>query len=150
MSDQSVTINGKSFKVSGDSRVEIVSIRPDEAELRIGGRVHIVPFVRQGNEISFVFDGETYVAEIEEAGTRRRARHRDQSMSAPMPGLVQRILVAKGDQVSRGAPLVILEAMKMEHQIVAPHDGTIIAVNCSEGEMVQPGTELVEMDEAKA
>jgi 3-methylcrotonyl-CoA carboxylase alpha subunit len=62
-----------------------------------------------------------------------------------MPGVVLRILVRQGDVVAKGAPLVILEAMKMEHQIVATHDGTVVAVNCSEGEMVQPGTDLVDL-----
>jgi biotin carboxyl carrier protein len=68
-------------------------------------------------------------------------------MSAPMPGVVLKIFVAKGDVVSRGAPLLILEAMKMEHQIVAPRDGKIESVNCSEGELVQPGTGLITMEE---
>jgi 3-methylcrotonyl-CoA carboxylase alpha subunit len=66
-------------------------------------------------------------------------------MAAPMPGVVLKILVAKGDVVVKGAPLVVLEAMKMEHQIVATHDGTVSAVNCREGELVQPGIDLVEL-----
>ncbi len=66
-------------------------------------------------------------------------------MSAPMPGLVLKILVREGDVVSKGAPLLVLEAMKMEHQIVAPYDATVSAVNCTEGELVQPGLDLVEL-----
>jgi 3-methylcrotonyl-CoA carboxylase alpha subunit len=64
-------------------------------------------------------------------------------MSAPMPGSVLKILVAPGDVVQKGAPLLILEAMKMEHQLTAPRDGTVAAVNCKEGELVQPGVDLV-------
>jgi biotin carboxyl carrier protein len=60
-----------------------------------------------------------------------------------MPGAVLKILVKPGDVVKRGTPLVILEAMKMEHPIVAPRDGTVVSVNCREGELVQPGLELV-------
>jgi biotin carboxyl carrier protein len=47
--------------------------------------------------------------------------------------------------VTKGTPLIILEAMKMEHQIVATRDGKITAIRCSEGELVQPGTDLIEM-----
>jgi biotin carboxyl carrier protein len=57
--------------------------------------------------------------------------------------VVLRILVREGDVVAKGAPLLILEAMKMEHQISAGHDGKVVSVNCREGELVQPGVELV-------
>jgi 3-methylcrotonyl-CoA carboxylase alpha subunit len=67
-------------------------------------------------------------------------------MSAPMPGFVLKILVKPGDVVKKGAPLVVLEAMKMEHQIVASHDGTIASINCTEGELVQPGLDLVTLE----
>ena len=50
-----------------------------------------------------------------------------------------------GDVVTRGQPLLILEAMKMEHAIAAPRDGRVSAVNCSEGELVQPGVDLIEL-----
>jgi 3-methylcrotonyl-CoA carboxylase alpha subunit len=66
-------------------------------------------------------------------------------MSAPMPGAVLKILVSAGDVVKKGQPLLILEAMKMEHVIAAPHDGRVSAVNCSEGELVQPGVDLIEL-----
>jgi 3-methylcrotonyl-CoA carboxylase alpha subunit len=60
-----------------------------------------------------------------------------------MPGVITKILVKEGDVVAKGAALLILEAMKMEHQITAPRDGTIASINCKEGEMVQPGLDLV-------
>ena len=66
-------------------------------------------------------------------------------MSAPMPGVVLKILTDVGQEVTRGMPLVILEAMKMEHVIAAPSDGTVVAINCREGELVQPGTDLIEL-----
>ena len=155
MSEKTVTIGGAQHEVTleregsrlraGEHTIELLAARGNEAELRVDGRTHVVPFVVQGTQISFAFDGEIYVADVAEKGARTRARHRDHSMSAPMPGLVTKILVSVGDVVAKGAPLLILEAMKMEHQIVATHDGTVAVINCKEGEMVQPGTDLIEL-----
>jgi len=128
------------------SDIEIIAIRGNDAEIRVGERTYIVPFIVQGSEVSFAFDGEIYSVETAaSSGARGRAKHRDHSLAAPMPGLVLKILVQPGSVVKKGAPLIILEAMKMEHTIAAPRDGTIKTVNCKEGEMVQPGIDLVEL-----
>src|SRR4051794_13623240 len=79
--------------------IELVSICDDEAELRIDGRTHFVPFIISGNEVSFAYDGDIWIVETAEKGSRSRARHRDHSMAAPMPGVVLKILVAAGDVV---------------------------------------------------
>lgn len=129
--------------------VEVISVRDDEIELRVDGRVHVVPYVIQGSTVHFAFDGETYVVDVAEKSGRRKARHKDHSTEAPMPGAVLKILVKPGDVVTKGAPLLILEAMKMEHQILASRDGTIASVNCVEGELVQPGVELVTMNDER-
>jgi 3-methylcrotonyl-CoA carboxylase alpha subunit len=123
-------------------RVELVAIRGNEAEIRVGGRTFTVPFILRGSTVSFAFDGEIYAIDTSDKA-RTRHRRRDHSMSAPMPGVVLKILVRQGDVVKKGTPLVVLEAMKMEHPIIATHDGTIAAVNCSEGDLVQPGVDLV-------
>lgn len=67
-------------------------------------------------------------------------------LRAPMPGLVKIVRAASGDDVIKGQPLLILEAMKMEHTITAPHDG-IIAEIVTEGAQVMDGTVLVRMAE---
>jgi biotin carboxyl carrier protein len=148
MSRKIVTVAGQQSEVDPrEQGIEIVAVRPDEMELRVGGRVHAVPYAVQGSTVSFAFEGEIWFADVADPGGRARARHREQSTAAPMPGLVLKILVRQGDVVAKGTPLLILEAMKMEHQIVAPRDGTVAAINCKEGELVQPGVELVTMNE---
>ncbi|MGZ8709852.1 MAG: acetyl-CoA carboxylase biotin carboxyl carrier protein subunit [Thermoanaerobaculia bacterium] len=155
MSDKVVTIAGQQAELfleregarfrAGDSEIEVTWARDNEAEIRVGERTFVVPYIVDGTRISFAFDGVTYNAEVTDRGAKTRTRHRDHSMAAPMPGLILKILVTKGDVVTKGAPLIVLEAMKMEHQIVATHDGTVSAVNCVEGELVQPGVDLVEL-----
>ena len=143
-SELTIERDGATFS-AGEQNVEVLDVRADEIEILVDGRLHVVPYLVKGSTVSFVFEGETYDAEIFDKGSRTKARHRDHSTSAPMPGVVLKILANAGETVTKGAPLVILEAMKMEHQITAPRDGTIAAVNCREGEMVQPGVELVTM-----
>ena len=65
-----------------------------------------------------------------------------------MPATVLAIAVQPGQRVAAGDVLLRLEAMKMELPVRAPRDATVIAVKCREGELVQPGVPLLELDEA--
>lgn len=64
-------------------------------------------------------------------------------VNAPMPGNILRIDVKEGDKVKAGQTLLILEAMKMENEIAAPKDGTVVQVATSKGAVVETGTPLV-------
>ncbi len=66
--------------------------------------------------------------------------------SAPMPGLVSKILVTLGQEVHAGDPLVILEAMKMEQTLVAATDGVVEAIMVKQGDVVAPGDVLVHVN----
>jgi 3-methylcrotonyl-CoA carboxylase alpha subunit len=66
---------------------------------------------------------------------------------APMSGTVVAVMVKPGDKVERGAPLAILEAMKMEHTIQAPAAGVVVAVNYRAGDRVKEGADLVDLDD---
>jgi len=68
-------------------------------------------------------------------------------LTAPMPGKVLAISTSEGDAVSQGQVLLVLEAMKMEHQISAPRDGTVISINVSEGDQVANSELLIELAE---
>ena len=76
-------------------------------------------------------------------GGRRRGSA-EQSLTAPMPATVVKVLVKPGSIVQTGDILVVLEAMKMELVIRAPVDGRVTAVHCQEKDLVQPDTVLVE------
>ena len=67
-------------------------------------------------------------------------------LSAPMPGKVLQVLVEVGQDVEPGQALMILEAMKMEHRIVASQEGRVSAVYFSEGDQVQQGIALLELE----
>jgi 3-methylcrotonyl-CoA carboxylase alpha subunit len=66
-------------------------------------------------------------------------------LTAPMPGRIIAVLVKDGDQVARGAPLIVMEAMKMEHTITAPAAAVVEKVLCAIGEQVKEGAELLRM-----
>jgi biotin carboxyl carrier protein len=63
-------------------------------------------------------------------------------LSAPMPALVVRVLVDPGDSVEEGTPLMVLEAMKMEHTITSPHAGVVTSLLVAEGDQVERGAVL--------
>ena len=65
-----------------------------------------------------------------------------EKVCAPMPGNILSVNVAAGDTVKRGQVLLILEAMKMENEIMAPCDGTIASVNTTKGSAVESGALL--------
>ncbi|MEE9388956.1 MAG: acetyl/propionyl/methylcrotonyl-CoA carboxylase subunit alpha [Paracoccaceae bacterium] len=69
------------------------------------------------------------------------------TVQAPMPGLVKVVLAKVGQQVNTGDPLVVLEAMKMEHSLVAPRDGVIAEVLVSVDDQVQSGSDLLSLRE---
>jgi 3-methylcrotonyl-CoA carboxylase alpha subunit len=82
---------------------------------------------------------DPFAADIGEAAAASR-------IVAPMPGTVTRILAEPGADLPRGAPLLVLEAMKMEHTLRAPGDGRLKALKCAVGDFVQEGTELVDFE----
>jgi len=117
--------------------------------------------------LRLVSDGGVTVAEVTPEGARRFVRlgvldfvleragsgkvragagGHDGGLSAPMPGVITKVMVVVGDEVTRGQPLLALEAMKMEHLIRAPREGRVKRVGASPGQMVQAGAELVELE----
>jgi 3-methylcrotonyl-CoA carboxylase alpha subunit len=106
-----------------------------------GDRVHAT-VVRSGRELTVFVGGLTYRLQVrefepvpdEEAGGR---------LTAPMPGSVIEVLVKEGETVERGRALMIIEAMKMEHTILAPVAGRVLQVRFGPGEQVKEGDQLI-------
>ena len=65
------------------------------------------------------------------------------SITAPMPGKVVRLLVAEGDTVTAGQPVVVVEAMKMQNELKSPRDGQVTSIRAQENDSVNAGAVLV-------
>ncbi|TDJ74798.1 acetyl/propionyl/methylcrotonyl-CoA carboxylase subunit alpha [Pseudomonas putida] len=104
--------------------------------------------VRRGNTLYLRWDDEMHAIEAFDPISAAEASHAHQGgLGAPMNGSIVRVLVEPGQVVEAGTALVVLEAMKMEHSIRAPHGGMVQALFCQEGDMVSEGTVLVELVE---
>lgn len=86
----------------------------------------------------------TYCSSLMELNQDKKdTRHEGGRLTAPMPGKILAILVKKGQQVTQGMPLLIMEAMKMEHTITAPHDGLVQEIHYAVGDQVMEGMLLL-------
>lgn len=94
-------------------------------------------------------DGQVLRLDPPSAGRSRGRTSRD-DLSSPMPATVVQVLTEVGATVSRGDTLLMLEAMKMELPIRAPRDGVIATVHCRAGELVQPGHQLIALQDEPA
>jgi biotin carboxyl carrier protein len=133
------------FEIDG-TRWTAVSTAPNAWRVSSGERTGRV-FVAGPSEAPWIFfDGRVYRPEVVAADRPARTRRDDLgALSAPMPATVRAVLVSKGDRVTVGQPLIVLEAMKMELPLRAPVEGTVRTVRCTPGDLVQPGTPLVEV-----
>ena len=142
----SATTAGRTMQVSHARR----------GEVRVGERT---VWVASNGDLRWTFiDGQVYILELATppavpganptaASPRARSKgHRGGALSAPMPATVVKIAVAPGDHVKAGDALIVLEAMKMELPVRTAVDGTVKAIRCREGELVQPGEDLVELE----
>jgi 3-methylcrotonyl-CoA carboxylase alpha subunit len=146
-----------------------VAVRRDRDGWRLqhGGRDVPVLVRERDGRLVIIADGSEFVATVVAHGEERhvflggahwrlqiidRLAHAGEDdthgghLMAPMSGTVVAVMVQPGDLVERGTPLLILEAMKMEHTILAPAPGTVVAVNYAAGDRVREGADLVDID----
>jgi 3-methylcrotonyl-CoA carboxylase alpha subunit len=98
----------------------------------------------------FASKGATKITAIDRLAHAGDTQAEGGRLTAPMPGKVVSFAVKAGDKVSRGQPLAVMEAMKMEHTIAAPADGTVEELMFAPGEQVAEGDELLRMGAAAA
>jgi len=129
----------------------VTQIGPGTYRVEDDGK-QVVVFVAGAAEDRWAFcNGEVYRERQETEATISRSSRRSEAkagryeLTSPMPATVVKVLVAPGQPVRHGDTLVVLEAMKMELPIRAPADAVVQAVNCREGELVQPDRPLVEL-----
>ena len=103
--------------------------------------------VRLGHDLTVHCEGRSHLLTIEDPSLL--ASMQDESsgrLTAPMPGKIVAVMVSAGQRVERGAPLVVLEAMKMEHTITAPAAGTVARLPYDVGDIVSEGIELLSFE----
>ena len=92
--------------------------------------------------------GQTWRIEPMRASSTGGAAAADGAILSPMPGRIIAVAVAAGDAVVKGQKLLTLEAMKMEHSLIAPFDGTVAELNAAEGGQVSEGVLLAKIEKA--
>ncbi len=163
----SVTIDdkvdmGKPFDVAVDKHDYDVEIRKVQADgriqtLMVDHRVCPVEVERRGDgmPVRVYLKGVPFDVEISKvASTRLRPPEAestvDGTVSALLPGQIVRVLARPGEEVEKGSPLLILDAMKMENEVLAPISGILKEVHVRSGQVVSKGEPLAEVEPGKS
>ncbi len=126
-----------SWQQAGDGAFDV-----QFAGQRLRAQVHVLGeqchvFATQGAAVLGLADPLAHAGEVQSEGGR---------LTAPMPGKVVSFAVKAGDKVSKGQPLAVMEAMKMEHTIAAPGDGVVAELLYAPGDQVTEGSELLRLE----
>jgi 3-methylcrotonyl-CoA carboxylase alpha subunit len=148
----SATTSGAGWELQfGEQHCHVVaSFAPDgAATVTLDGARSRALVLAHGETIAVFIGGESWRFErVDPLVPPEGADVHAGRLSAPMPGKVVQLLAAAGDKVKQGQPLMVIEAMKMEHTIGAPRDGVVEAVRYAIGDLVEEGAELIAMAEA--
>jgi 3-methylcrotonyl-CoA carboxylase alpha subunit len=140
------------WRVQCDDAAPVLAIGTADAHaltVQLGGRRWTLQLLRDGDQLYlFGADGQHRFTLHDPVGESDHAVADAGSLLAPMPGRIVATLVAAGTEVKRGTPLVVLEAMKMEHTLQAPADGTVKGYRAKAGDQVGDGAVLVDFEAA--
>jgi 3-methylcrotonyl-CoA carboxylase alpha subunit len=132
----------------GNQQHSVEAVELDGGELRFsyGGRRYHFHVLAQPGGVS-VCDGPHYYSfPLLEEGAAEQVERGDGQLTSQMPGTVLKLLAEPGAVVAKGTPLLILEAMKMEHEVCAPTDGVVTGYPKPAGARVMPGDLLVHFE----
>ena len=116
-------------------------------EVTLGGRVFEATVYPEDNILTVILPGETArLTLVDPVGMVAAQEQGGGVVTAPMPGKVVQVIGKGGANVKRGAPLMVVEAMKMEHTITAPADGAVAAFHYQVGDFVEEGAVLLDFD----
>jgi 3-methylcrotonyl-CoA carboxylase alpha subunit len=137
---------GDAFRVLHEGRtleVREATLRDGRLHARVDGVRHDVGWLLRDERIHLFFNGRHVVFDGPDHASDVRNETEAGGLRSPMPGQVIQVLVRSGDAVKRGQPLMIVEAMKMEHTILAPTDGIVVDVAFAAGDRVEEGAQLL-------
>lgn len=157
--DRTVIIDGPQpdgrFKITLDGAERLVDarqLRPGTWSLLLDGQQFVVDLDRRRTGIAASVGASEAMLTVEDALHRRlasaagtRTQARGESIRAPIAGKVVKVLVAIGDHVAPGSPVIVLEAMKMENELIAERGGTVASISKAAGQAVDTGDQLVEL-----
>jgi biotin carboxyl carrier protein len=137
----------------GDKKFEVDAqfMTPNCLSILINNKIHTVYLVENEGKKYLSIGGHQFCFEKTEATSERRflsetgATEGTQVVTAPMPGEVIKVFVSNGEKVHKGKSLIILEAMKMEHEMKSTVEGHVEKVHVSTGNLVSAGEILVEL-----
>jgi biotin carboxyl carrier protein len=141
-----VRIDGKEIVVDAVAAGDCLSVRVDGRviDLLLDGTPPGVNFVASGIRGEATIETERTRASrsLQRGATAKGAEF----VTAPMPGRIVRVMVAAGDSVESGAPLIVIEAMKMENELHAHHAARVGAVLVKAGDTVEGGAKLISFE----
>jgi biotin carboxyl carrier protein len=157
--DRTVVVEGPlpdgKFRIAidGETReIDARAVRPGTWSLVIAGKSYIVDLDPRRGGIAASVGASEAVLRVEDALHRRlaaaaspRDKVRGETLRAPIAGKVVKLLVAPGDAVAPGTAVLVLEAMKMENELIAERGGTVTKIHKQAGQAVDTGDVLVEL-----
>jgi 3-methylcrotonyl-CoA carboxylase alpha subunit len=144
-----VSRHGGRATVTIDGREYHGSLRPagDGYELTLEDRTEPLWIVVEGDRVHLHAFGRAWTATLVDPIERARGGGAvGDTVTAPMPGTIVSVAVAAGDAVSQGQPLVVIESMKMQSELLAERDGTVARVFHTVGENFDRGAPLVALE----
>ncbi|TDX67317.1 3-methylcrotonoyl-CoA carboxylase alpha subunit [Methylosinus sp. sav-2] len=141
------------FRLQTPKSLHCVALESDAGRmsLRVDGVARKLSIVERANGFVIIWNGRTHELSLVDPLAPPRAERDDEAaLAAPLPARVTGLFASVGESVKKGAPLVMLEAMKMEIALSAPRDGRISEIRTTIGDMVRQGERLIVFAEGEA